>query len=415
MYGLIGKTLAHSFSKKIHEKLGKYKYNYIELNEDELDKFMIKKNFTGINVTIPYKERVVKYLNKLDDVVKRIGAVNTIVNNNGMLIGYNTDYFGFKYLLLNNNIVVKEKFAVILGTGGTSKTVSYVLKDLGVGRIIYVSRNPSKDNEIGYEDLSLAKNAQVLINTTPIGMYPNTHALPCDLDLFPNLETVVDVVFNPIQTALIVEAKHRGIQSVGGLSMLVAQAIYSCELFTNTKIDKKSVQNISSQLLKDESNIVFIGMPYAGKTTIGKRVAAILKKDFVDIDQVISTRENMSIPDIFSSKGEAYFRALEKEIIAEYSSKHSLVIATGGGAVLDNDNIKALRQNGFIIFLNRPVELMHPDQNRPLVKQKEDLEKLEKERINLYKNACDVEIKNDTSVKVLLERITSGINEYFNR
>ena len=322
-YGLIGEKLSHSFSKTLHEKYLNTNYELVSLTKEELKEFFLKKEFKGINVTIPYKKEVIQYLDYVDPLVKKIGACNTIINENGKLKGYNTDYFGFSFLLDENDVDVENKNIAILGSGGTFETVSNVLKDLGARNIYCISRE-KKENTYTYDEL-YNLNVDILVNTTPVGMYPNNYECLIDLDKL-NVETVIDVIFNPLRTKLILEAKKRKIKAIGGLGMLVAQGVKSSELFLNKEYSEEETRSHYFDLNVDKFNIVLIGMPMSGKTTLGKLLSSAFNKEFIDIDKEIVEREKRSINEIFEVDGEEYFRKVEVDLYKEYSKKNGLII-----------------------------------------------------------------------------------------
>ncbi|MBO5089389.1 MAG: shikimate dehydrogenase [Clostridia bacterium] len=407
-YGLIGEKLGHSFSKVVHSKIADYDYDLFEIAKADLDAFMQKRDFCGINVTIPYKTAVIPYLDEISAEAKSIGAVNTIVNKNGKLYGYNTDFFGLKGLIEHNNIEIKDKTVLILGSGGTSKTANAVCKNLGAGAVYTVSRQGG-EGLITYNEAEKI-DAEVIINTTPCGMYPNINVKPIDLDLFPNLQAVVDVIYNPLKTQLVLSAESRGIKAVGGLYMLYMQAVKAAEIF----LEKEIKTNAFNEILKEKQNIVLVGMPSCGKTTFGKMLASEFKKQFVDTDEEIVKLANMSIPEIFDKFGEEHFRNLEAKVIVELSAKQGLVIATGGGAILRRENIEALKQNGKLIFIDRPLDLLITTNDRPLSSSHELLEKRYYERYATYCLSCDVRINADGDINTNLKRIKEGfLNEDF--
>ena len=392
-YGCIGKKLTHSFSKDIHSKLADYEYDLIELNEDELIEFFSKKEFNAVNVTIPYKQTIIPYLDSLSDVAERIGAVNTVVNKNGKLYGYNTDYYGMKALIEKIGIDLCGKKVLILGTGGTSKTARVLAEDLGADEIITVSRSKS-ENHITYDEATNEhSDANVIINTTPSGMYPDCDSQPIDVSAFKNLEGVVDVVYNPLCTNLVLDAKKRGIKAEGGLYMLVMQAVVAVEKFLHKKIEKDAVNNVFASILSSKENIVLTGMPGSGKSTVGK----LLNIDgftFVDTDEEIVKRCGCSIKELIDSKGEKCFRDLETEVIKDVSSMGCRIISTGGGAILRPENVNALKRNGKIFFIDADLERLCPTDDRPLSDTREKLEKLYNERIDIYKSTAHVVVPN---------------------
>ena len=408
-YGLIGEKLSHSFSKTLHEKYLNTNYELISLTKEELKEFLLKKEFKGINVTIPYKKEVIQYLDYVDPLVKKIGACNTIINENGKLKGYNTDYFGFSFLLDENDVDVENKNIAILGSGGTFETVSNVLKDLGARNIYCISRE-KKENTYTYDEL-YNLIVDILVNTTPVGMYPNNYECLIDLDKL-NVETVIDVVFNPLRTKLILEAKKRKIKAIGGLGMLVAQGVKSSELFLNKEYSEEETRSHYFDLNVDKFNIVLIGMPMSGKTTLGKLLSSAFNKEFIDIDKEIVEREKRSINEIFEVDGEEYFRKVEVDLYKEYSKKNGLIISTGGGIVKNLESISRLKENGVVIFVDRNLDKMLFNSKRPLSKSKEDIENLYKERYKLYLNNADKRIINNGSKKRAVMNIVEAFYEY---
>ena len=401
-YGLIGEKLGHSFSKIIHESFAPYEYELKEIAKDELDAFMIKRDFHAINVTIPYKQEVMKYLYYIDENAKKIGCVNTIVNRDSKLYGYNTDFSGLRRQILKNGFDLTDKKVLILGTGGTSKTAFAVAESLGAKEIYKVSRN----GEVHYENVkTLHADASFIINTTPCGMYPNNDSSALELDGFYNLEGVIDVVFNPLETKIARQAKKMGIKSCCGLYMLASQAVLASEIFLDTKYSEETFEKAYDFVLSQKRNIVLTGMPGSGKSTIGKALAEKTGKEFVDTDELVKANEGKEISDIFALFGEAYFRDAESKAIEEVSKRNGLVIATGGGAVLREKNTDNLSSNGKIFFLNRPLEDILPTDDRPLSKDREALEKRFHERYETYKTTADEEIFVDGIVENAVNRI----------
>ena len=365
-YGCIGEKLSHSFSKIIHNELCDYEYELKEIPRDKLDSFMKQRDFKAINVTIPYKQDVIPYLDFISDTAKSIGAVNTVVNNGGYLYGHNTDFSGMTALIKRNNIEISSKKVLVLGSGGTSKTAVAVANSLGALSVYRVSRS-GNDGAITYEQAYYRhRDAQIIINTTPCGMYPNIGKSAVDISRFPSLSGVVDAVYNPLKSQLVVEAQKAGIPAIGGLYMLVAQAAFAVEKFTAANIPTEETERVYKKLLKSKENIVLIGMPGCGKTTIGKVAAAELNMNFIDTDDEIAKEAGKEIPRIFEEAGEDGFRELESEIIARVSAVQGAVIATGGGAILRQRNIDLLKENGIIVFIDRPLEKLVTTDNRPL-------------------------------------------------
>ncbi len=408
-YGCIGEKLGHSFSKEIHNALTDYDYQLKELTRDELKIFMENKDFKAINVTIPYKEAVMPYLYFISDEARSIKAVNTIINKKGELYGYNTDFFGLKSLILRNGADLKGKTIAVLGSGGTSKTAVSVAYDLGADTVYRVSREQKQDY-ITYRKLyEISDEIQVVINTTPCGMFPNTHTCAVDIKEFPNVEAVFDAVYNPLCSKLVLDSKERGLIASGGLYMLVAQAAYAVEHFIGKKLDLSRVEDVYKELYKDKMNIVLVGMAGCGKTTIGKLLAENSGKKFIDTDDLIVEKENRDIPAIFKEKGEEYFREVEKEVVREISKQNGLVIATGGGVPLNNENIIALKGNGDIYFIDRPLDDIMPTEDRPLSSNREDLEKRYNERYDIYTKCADCVIDGSGTVDEVLKRIEAKL------
>ena len=387
-YGCIGKKLLHSFSKEIHAKLAPYDYELMELSENEIPSFFEQKDFRAINVTIPYKETVIPYLDSISEIAKRIGAVNTIVNKNGKLHGYNTDYYGMKALIEKIGIDLQGKKVLILGTGGTSKTAQAVAKDLGASEIFVVSRN-KKEHCITYEEATNHPDTEVILNTTPLGMYPHCDEKPIDISFFPCLQGVVDAVYNPLCTNLVLEAKRKGIKAEGGLYMLVMQAVVAVEKFLDTKIPKETADRVYHSILLSKENIVLTGMPGCGKSTVGK-LLNIDGFQLIDTDLEIEKRCGCTIKELIAQKGEPYFRDLESEVIRVVSSNSSRIISTGGGAVLREENVDCLKRNGKLFFLNASVERLKASEDRPLSDTAEKLKNLYSKRLEIYQATADV-------------------------
>lgn len=413
-YGLIGEKLGHSFSKIIHNELFDYSYELKEIPQNELDLFMKKADFKAINVTIPYKQAVIPYLDEISEVARKIGAVNVIVNNNGFLSGFNTDFLGMTAMIKWQQIEIAGKKVLILGSGGTSKTAYAVAESLKAREIYRVSRKAA-EGLITYNEAEEKHNdADIIINTTPCGMYPAIGEAAVDIAKFSNLSGVIDAVYNPLNTALVTAAKERGIAACGGLYMLVAQAIFAAEKFIGVKVKETEFERVYQKLLNEKQNLVLIGMPGCGKSTIGKQAAQELKKEFIDSDDEIVKRAGISIPQIFEKYGEAEFRKIESEVIAELSLKQNCVIATGGGAVLNNRNVELLKENGKLIFIDRPIEFLVTSSDRPLSQNRQMLEKRYNERYDIYLNAADVIVKAGKDLKKNICAVKEGfINENF--
>lgn len=388
-YGCIGKKLTHSFSKEIHARLSNYEYELIELSEQELDSFFKKKDFEAINVTIPYKQTVIRYLDSVSEIADRIGAVNTIVNRNGKLCGYNTDYYGMKALIEHIGLVLENKKVMILGTGGTSKTANVVAADMGAAEVLTVSRRKSDGNITYTEAVSLHSNSDIIINTTPSGMYPECESTPIDISKFTQLEGVIDAVYNPLCTNLVLDAKSKGIKAEGGLYMLVMQAVVAVEKFLDTKIEREVADRVFAQILATKENIVLTGMPGSGKSTVG-RLIKLDGYEFFDTDVEVEKRCGCTIKELIETKGEDYFRNLETEVIRDVSAKGSRIISTGGGAVLREENVRHLKRNGKLYFINADISRLRATDDRPLSDTVDKLTKLYNERIQIYKSTADV-------------------------
>lgn len=403
-YGLIGKKLGHSFSKPIHEKIGGYEYELKEIAPEDLGAFMERKNFLGINVTIPYKSDVIPYLDYIDAAAEKIGAVNTVVNRDGKLYGYNTDFGGMRALILKQGFDYTDKKVLILGTGGTAKTALAVAEDLGAGEIITVSRSGS----VNYKNVyTLHGDADYIINTTPVGMYPDNFSSPLDIYSFKKLKGVTDAVYNPLKTRLCIDAEANGIPCECGLYMLVSQGVLACEYFMGGLcFDRERLADeIFSQLKKEKQNIVLIGMPGSGKTTTGKALCENTGRELIDTDEMIVDKYG-EISTIFEKNGEQYFRDLEQEAVMEASKRSGVIISTGGGAVLREENVRALKQNGVLFFLNRPLCDIVPTDDRPLSSNYEALKKRFEERYDIYVSSADYEIHIDGSVENAVRKIT---------
>ena len=404
-FGLIGKHLSHSYSVEIHNIIADYDYELFELSEDELSDFFKKRDFRGINVTIPYKEAVIPYLDEISDTAKKIGAVNTVINRHGRLFGYNTDFYGMRALIKHTGLNLDGKKVLILGTGGTSKTAFAVAESLGAKDIIFVSRTKKTGAVTFSEVYDFHNDAQIIINTTPCGMFPNVDGTPIMIDSFSDLEGIIDAVYNPLRTNLVLDGKSRNILAEGGLYMLSAQAVYASKLFLDKVAEDDLIDFAFKSVKKQKENIVLIGMPSCGKTTIGKMLSDALGKDFFDSDFEITERIGITIPEFFKRYGEKKFREIEKEVIASLSKKSDSIISTGGGAILDHENVRALKRNGTLIFLNRPLELLTPTADRPLSSEHSALKRLFDERYPLYRAAADLEILADKSPESVLNSI----------
>ncbi len=400
--GLLGRKLGHSYSPKIHSNLGSYSYSLFEKEPEELETFLKYGDFTGINVTMPYKKDVIPYCDELTDCAKKLGAVNVVVRRDGKLIGHNTDYFGFQSMVARSGISVTDKKALVLGTGGASATAVAVLKELGA-KVVIVSRT----GENNYENLHLHADASFIVNATPVGMYPNTGVSPVDLVLFPKLEYVFDIVYNPARTQLLLDAEKRNIPCMNGLWMLVAQAKEASEWFADTKISDAEISRIYKILSAQMENIILIGMPGCGKSTIGKLLAEYLGKTFVDADAEIEKAAGITIPEIFAKDGEAGFRQLETQVLARLGMASGQVIATGGGCVTREENYPLLHQNGSIWWIQRDIASL-PTDGRPLSLTNK-LEEMFRVREPMYQRFADYTVNNDRT----LDEIVGEIREVY--
>ncbi len=403
-YGLIGEKLSHSYSPKIHALLGNKEYGFKEIPREGLSCFMAEKDFMGINVTIPYKKDVMPHC-VCDNQSAKIGSVNTVINKNGTLHGYNTDYYGFSYMAERAGITFSGKKTIILGSGGTSKTAASVAADMGASEVVIISRN-SKDN---YKNLEKHEDADIIVNTTPVGMYPNNSGLPVNLDIFHNLQGVIDVVYNPLKTKLVLESMDRGIKATAGLPMLVAQAAYADSLFFGKdKPDAVRIDEVIETLEKTCRNIVLIGMPGCGKTTAGKLLAKNLGLQFADTDVEIFNKTGKTAEQLITEHGEDYFRGIESQVLFELSKQNGYIIATGGGSVLKPENRKALLQNGIIVFLERELSELATN-GRPLSADKDRLAALYSQRLPIYQALAHRKVKvvNDVlkTVDIIIEEL----------
>lgn len=407
-YGLIGEKLGHSYSQMIHARLADYRYELKEVAPERMDAFIEARNFRGLNVTIPYKQAVMKHCAELSPEAMEVGSVNTlIVRPDGSLFGHNTDIDGFIYMLRRGEIDPAGAKAVILGSGGTSLTARAALTRLGTREIVTVSRKGPVDYAALYAEHA---DAEILVNATPVGMYPKNGASPVELDRLPKVRGVADVIYNPEKTALILAAQAKGIPAVSGLSMLVAQAREAAELFAGRAIPAGRVEDIVSEIGAQTLNLILVGMPGCGKTTLGQAVAAALHREFVDCDAEIVRRAGKSIPEIFAQDGEGAFRALESGVLADVCRGHGLVISTGGGAVLRAENRDAMRQNGRVCLIRRALALL-PRDGRPLSASEDAVARLWEARRAAYETAADFPVENDGTVEAAAEKIREGFYE----
>lgn len=402
--GLLGEKLGHSYSPQIHSMLADYEYKLFEKSPEELEDFLKSGEFDGLNVTIPYKKSVMPYCAELSPTAAQIGSVNTIVRrSDGSLYGDNTDAFGFENLILHNGIEVKGKKALVLGTGGASVTAQAVLKNLGASEVVVISRR-GEDN---YENIAKHADAEIIANTTPVGMYPNNGKAAVDLEMFPKLSGVLDVVYNPARTALLLQTERLGIPCAGGLYMLVSQAKRSCELFTGKSIPDSEIDRIERVLSHQMQNIVIIGMPGSGKTAVSTMLAEKLGRKILDTDTMVAEKAGVTIPEIFAAQGEAGFRRLETEATAEVGKLSGNIISTGGGVVTVADNYGLLHQNGVIVWIERDTNKLARD-GRP-ISLSSDLNELYAARLPLYDRFADIKADNNGDINDTVNAIMEMI------
>lgn len=399
--GLLGEKLGHSYSPQIHQYLADYPYVLFEKQPGELEEFLRHGDFTGINVTMPYKKSVMAFCDMLSPVAQKLNAVNTIVRReDGTLIGHNTDYFGFQSMVQRSGLNVAGKKVLVLGSGGASATAVAVLTEAGANVVII-----SRSGENNYQNLHLHTDASVIVNATPVGMYPNVGISPVDLSLFPTLEGVLDIVYNPARTQLLLDAERRGLVCENGLWMLVAQAKESAEWFTGHPISHDKIGCIHKKLQKQMQNLILVGMPGSGKSTIGKLLSQKTGKRFVDADECIVQTAGKTIPQIFAEVGEAGFRKLETQVLRGLGMQSGLVIATGGGCVTVPENYDLLHQNGRILWLQRDIDML-PTEGRPLSKST-DLQKMYQLRAPLYQRFADSIADNNATPEDTVNQILS--------
>lgn len=406
-YGLIGEKLGHSFSRLIHNRLGDYDYELYSVAREDIDDFVKSRRLAGANVTIPYKKTVMAHCDVLTDAAKKIGCVNCLTTlPDGRLLGDNTDYAGFLSLADSVGIDFRGKNVVILGSGGTSLTTRTAARDRGAERITIVSRT----GEVNYQNVYDLSDTDIIINTTPVGMFPNNGEVMIELARFPRLSGVLDVVYNPLSTALLTQAKKLGIPCGCGLRMLVAQAKYAAERFTDSAIDNGRIDEIENELRKMLTNIVLIGMPGSGKSSIASILKEKTGRELLETDEMIEQAAKMTIPEIFARLGEEKFRELERDAIKTAGSRTGVIISTGGGAIKSAQNVDMLRQNGFVAWIKRPIEQLATD-GRPLSKDKSALERIWQERRELYSSAADISIENIGEKQAAAEKVLEGFYE----
>ena len=403
--GLLGEHLTHSFSPMIHGMLADYEYKIYDISPDNLEDFVKRSDLDAFNVTIPYKKAVMPFLDEISKEALSIGAVNVVIRKNGRLYGYNTDYFGFSYMLDSANIDVCGKKAILFGNGGAAATVQAVLTDRGVGDIVIIDK---KDNTT--ENLARHTDASIIINATPLGMYPINGISPVDLTLFPNCEAVLDIVYNPARTALMLQAETLGITAVGGLSMLVAQAARGFELFTGDNYEDGIIERIIDRICRDTQSIILIGMPSSGKSTIGKLLSTSLDRFFFDADEEFYKNHNITPATAINTRGEQEFRDMEAITLAELGKRSGSVIATGGGAVTRTENYPSLHQNGIIIYIKRDLDKLLTE-GRPL-SQNGSLEALFEKRKDAYECFADITVENNGTPEEAARAIQNELDQF---
>ncbi|MBR4086509.1 MAG: shikimate dehydrogenase [Clostridia bacterium] len=409
-YGLIGEKLGHSFSKEIHELLADYTYELKEIPSQDLQGFFEERAFEAINVTVPYKQTVMPFLDEISPKAQAIGAVNTVVKRDGKLYGYNTDILGMAALLDYHKIDIENKKVLILGSGGTAHTAYALAKERKASQVLIVSRS-GKDGITYEEAYDAHTDAQIIINTTPCGMYPNMDASPLDLSTFDALEGVVDAIYNPLRTDLILQAKGKGINAAGGLYMLVAQAVYAVQFFLNCTIESSKIDEVYHKICSQKENIVLIGMPSCGKSTVGKRLAKQLNRPFYDTDELICGEYGKTPAEIIKSEGESVFRDCESSIISKaVAGINGAVIATGGGAILRDENVHQLKKNGKLFFIDRPLELLITSKDRPLSSDRAALEARYRERYPRYCAVADAIISPAVDLDAICNEIIKEMN-----
>ncbi len=405
-YGLIGEKLRHSYSKEIHAYFGDYDYQLCELAPQALPDFLSKRDFSAINVTIPYKEAVIPYLDRIDAAAAAIGAVNTVCRVGARLYGYNTDFAGLSDLIDRVGVPLLGATVLLLGSGGTAKTAAAVCRAHGAKEVVTVGRT-ARPSVISYEQAYTDyTHATYIINATPVGMYPAENAMPIRLDHFPMLRGLCDAIYNPLRTDLVQAAKERGLPAEGGLYMLVAQAAHAAALFTGQPVEQGQIARAYAAVRQQKENIYLIGMPGSGKSTVGRALGKRLGRPFIDTDEEIVRSAGMPIPAIFAQEGEAGFRRREAEALAAVAhTARGAVIATGGGAILRQENVRHMRRGGRIYFLDRRLENIRPTKDRPLSQDRQALQQRYEERYPLYIAACDTHICVDEQLGHTIETI----------
>lgn len=402
--GLLGKKLGHSFSPMIHSRLGDYEYDLYEKSEEELEDFIKNGDWDGLNVTVPYKKEVFKFLDEVSETAKALGSVNTVVKRNGKIYGDNTDVYGFEKLLSDSEVDVKGKKTLVLGSGGASVSVKYALLKAGADVTVI-----SRSGENNYENIDKNADAKIIVNTTPVGMYPNNLETPLDVSIFKECEACFDIIYNPHRTKLMLDAEENGIKTFNGLMMLVAQAVRSSEIFTGSKIDKKVISEITAEINAMTENIVLIGMPGCGKSLVAKELSNRTGKEFFDSDEEVFKLVGRKPAEIIKADGEEAFRAVETKVLSELGKKSGIILATGGGCVTRKRNYPILRQNGCIVRILRSIDELATD-GRPLSEMK-GIQKLAEEREEMYCAFADCAVENNSTPKDVAEKILCSIEK----
>lgn len=402
--GLLGKKLGHSFSPMIHSKLGDYGYDLYEKSEEELEDFIRNGDWDGLNVTVPYKKEVFKLLDEASETARALGSVNTVVKRNGKIFGDNTDVYGFETLLLESGVDVKNKKTLVLGSGGASVSVKYALLKAGAD-VTVVSRS----GENNYENIDKNADAKIIVNTTPVGMYPNNLETPLDVSIFKECEACFDIIYNPHRTKLMLDAEENGIKTFNGLMMLVAQAVRSSEIFTDSEIDRKVIRNITSEIKALTENIVLVGMPGCGKSSVAGELSKMTGKEVFDSDEEILKETGRKPSDIIKTDGEEAFRTIETEVLTDLGKKSGIILATGGGCVTRERNYQILHQNGCVVRIKRNIDKLAIN-DRPLSQQK-GLKALAEEREEMYHRFSDFSVENTISPQKTAENIMQMLSD----
>ena len=413
-YGLIGEHLGHSWSPLLHNLVSGLDYELAEVSRRELGRWLRETPFRGLNVTIPYKKSVIPYLDSLSPDARETGAVNTIIRlEDGSLKGYNTDVYGAAALMRLSKAPIDGRRVLILGRGGAAMAFAKAARDLGAASIRFAVRTPKTADELPLSSPESFKDSEILANATPVGMFPEITCKPLDISYLPKLDVVLDCIYNPLSSSLVLDARSLGITALGGLRMLVAQAVKTQELFTGESFGEDIISRTHAAIGQRLANIVLIGMPYSGKTTVGRLLASSMGREFVDTDTMVEAAAGRSIPEIFAREGEKTFRTREREAVRGLAPRTGLVIASGGGTVLSDDNLKSLRHNGILCLLDRPIDKMQPSSDRPLASDFASIERLALERAGAYRNAADFCIANDSTPEDAAARIQQAIKLHF--